>query len=76
MADWINGPCFYVSCVDGDKFVLLAGPFRTHQEALDLVDKAAKLACKLDRKAAFYSFGTVKMADGHKQGILNKYLGV
>lgn len=74
--NWTDDPCFYVSVVDGPKFALLAGPFRSHQEALDLVRKASDEAEKHDPRAVFYAFGTVKMMNGYRDGILNQYLGV
>ncbi len=74
--NWTDDPCFYVSVVDGPKFALLAGPFQTHQEALDMVDKARTEGEKHDPWACFYSFGTVKMKNGYTEGSLNKYLGM
>jgi hypothetical protein len=69
-------PAFYVSVVDGEQFGLLAGPFATHDEALALVDKAQALAEELNRRAVFYSFGTVQMKTGERDGLLNSRLGV
>ena len=76
IGNWTDEPCYYVSVVDGPKFGVLAGPFRTHQEALDMVDNAREAANDADPWAAFYAFGTVKMSSGHHCGILNGKLGL
>lgn len=76
VGDWTDEPCYYVSVMDGPKVGLLAGPFRTYQEALDIKDRACDLACKVNDWAWFYSFGTVKMANGHHRGALNEDLGL
>ena len=72
---------YYVSCVDGDRFALLAGPFRDdHRAALERVDIARKLACELDPRAVFYGFGTCRLepdpARPAPAGVLNSDLGV
>ena len=52
---------YYVSCVDGDRFAFLAGPFRNdHGAALGMVPRVQKLALELDPKAVFYAFGTCR----------------
>lgn len=49
---------FYVSIDrDGRKGILL-GPYETHQEALDNVDRGNRLACAADSWAEFDAFGT------------------
>jgi len=72
---------YYVSCVDGDRFAFLAGPFRNdHRAALALVPQARQLACDLDPRAVFYGFGTCRRKPGPAAsapvGILNKELGL
>lgn len=70
---------YYVSVVDGPRRMMpLAGPFRDdHQGALDMVDRAKKLAQALDPKAVFYGFGTCRTAHTYaKAGILNDRLGL
>lgn len=67
---------FYVSVVDGTRTGLLAGPFSTHKEALDLVDIARELAQEADPFACFYAYGTLSMAAGTRQGVLNKALDI
>ena len=80
---WRAGPCYYVSVVDQPKgqtatnrVGLVAGPFATHQEALNLVDRASREAEKVNVWAPFYAFGTVLMWDGSRLGRLNDLLGV
>lgn len=65
---------FYVSVVDGGRVGLLAGPFATHKEALDLVDEAQELAQEADPFACFYAFGTLSLATGKRKGVFNKEL--
>ena len=66
---------YYVSAVDGPKFALLAGPYPSHAQALDMVDTVTAVAMKLDPKAAFYGFGTCRMRDDYNRpGVLNNHL--
>ncbi|KKM99239.1 hypothetical protein LCGC14_1149780 [marine sediment metagenome] len=74
--NWTDNHCFYVSVVDGNRYALLAGPFKTHKESLDMVDKVKDKGQELDRKGVFYAFGTVKMENGYREGSLNKYFDV
>ncbi len=74
--NWTDGPCFYVSIVDGKRFTTVAGPFRTHPEALSMVDPAIEIGRELDPKSHFYAWGTVKMENGHREGRLNTQLGI
>lgn len=76
LGGWIDNECYYVSCVDGNKLALLAGPFREHKDALSMVDKVKEKGQELDKKAIFYGFGTVKMANGYREGNLNKYFNI
>ena len=72
--NWTDGECYYVSIVEGERFALAVGPFQTHQEALDMVSSARDIGRELDPKSHFYSWGTCKMAHGHREGVLNAYL--
>ena len=75
--NWTDGECYYVDVVDGPKVNLLAGPFRTHEEALKMVDPARDLALNYgDPKAWFYAYGTSKWANGYREGIFNKQLNI
>lgn len=78
---------FYVSVIDGPRiggdievkrFGLLAGPYETHQEALDKVDVVRKIAEKVNVWAHFYAFGTCKLKQpinsGYPPGRLNHLL--
>jgi len=76
IGSWADDECYYVSITDGPQFGLVAGPFRTHQEALDMVDPAIKVGREVDPKSHFYAWGTVKMANGYRTGNLNKKLGI
>ena len=67
---------FYVSVVDGGRVGLLAGPFPTHKEALDLVDASKRLAQEADPFACFYAYGTLSMATGKRQGVFNRALDI
>ena len=74
--DWQNHPCFYVSVVNGKQWNALVGPFRIHRQALDLVERTRQEAEKVDPYAHFYEFGTVKMPNGFRTGLLNARLGL
>ena len=63
---------FYVSVIDGPRiggeievkrFGLLAGPYETHEEALDRVQMVRKIAEEVNAWAHFYAFGTVKLKE-------------
>lgn len=75
MADTKEGN-YYVSVVSGARLGLLVGPFvNDHQTALDMVDKARKIACDVNPWVWFYAFGTVRMpSDYTKPGVLNDLL--
>ena len=69
---------YYVSVKDGQRSGLLAGPFDTHQQALDMVEAAKQEAYKNDFFSCFYTFGTAKLTTTgvSKIGILNSKLGI
>lgn len=71
---------YYVSVVNGvGDYRLLAGPFvNDHAAALGWVDRARCEAEKIDPKAVWYSFGTVRLeaAASPRLGILNERLGL
>jgi hypothetical protein len=70
--NWTDEPCYYVSVIDGTRHALLVGPFRAHQDALELVTVARQEAEKVDARAVWYAFGTCKTPHGHRSGILNQ----
>lgn len=87
LGTWADNPCWYVTVMDGPKFALLLGPFRTESacreyaylESADGGDhhkhlKVINQANELDPKSAFYSFGMSKMPNGYRTGVLNKHL--
>lgn len=57
-----EGANYYVSVVDGPQFNVLAGPYKTHAEALAMVEPVRTLAVELVPQSWFYGFGTVAMA--------------
>lgn len=70
---------YYVSVVrSSTQRGLLAGPFATHAEALDLVDAARREACVVDPWCNFDLFGTCRLRGGSSlpHGRLNERLGV
>jgi len=71
-----DNPCYYVNCADAGRVALLAGPFITHQEAIDLLDKVRDLAHEVDGRAWFYAYGTCKTENGKRIGLLNQKLGL
>ena len=65
---------YYVSAIDGNRYALILGPFPTHQEALDNVDRAWKKAEEVDPRAFWWSFGTLRMNNGYnKPAPLNRF---
>lgn len=72
--NWTDKPCYYVSCVDGPRKALLAGPFAHQRQAAACVDRVRAIGEQLDPRAVGYAFGTCKAATGHYEGGLNKQL--
>jgi hypothetical protein len=58
---------YYISAVLDDRFALVSGPYRTHQEALNLVGRAEAIASESDPRAVWASFGTVRMKDKYEK---------
>jgi hypothetical protein len=73
---WTEYPCFYASVVSGSRYLLAAGPYKTHPEALAAVDPVRRAAEQVDPRAAFYAFGTLKNGHGNRDGILNEQIGL
>lgn len=76
IGNWTDSPCYYVDCIDGPKVAMIAGPFKTKEEAKLMLDPARDLGCKVDPKAWFYNWGTCKRVNGYRQGILNRQLNI
>ncbi len=69
-----DGGKYFVSAVDADRVFFMAGPYRTHQEALDKVQTALMIADKHDGRAWFMSWGTCRLEDDSTRiGTLNKH---
>lgn len=63
--------------MDGPRFGLLAGPFHTHVESLEWVDRTKEEAYRVDPRSVFYAFGTTAMRPEYrKPGRLNDLLGL
>ena len=69
---------YYVSLIRDKRYILLAGPFATHQQALDMVDRAADAACEVDPTTWFDLRGTCSLpySPSNPNGKLNQRLGV
>lgn len=69
---------YYVSMIRDSRYALMAGPFATHAEALQMVDPVKKEAGRLDPFCDFDAFGTCSMLrrSTNKDGWLNVWLGV
>jgi len=73
---------YYASIRDSekpDRFGFLAGPFKTHHEALAIVQMARKKTLDLSIWAAFSGFGTCRLPDDFENppiGKLNTELGL
>ena len=68
---------YYVSAKDGERFVLLAGPWPTHPEALAAVTAVRAKALELDPRGHWYFYGTARLPDDDyvpiRTGKLNKF---
>lgn len=86
--NWTDGACYYVSVIDGDRFGLLLGPFRSEAEcrrfAYCHAEDGGELTnnnllrskmYEVDNRSWFYSVGMVKMKNGHREGVLNSRIG-
>lgn len=54
---------YYVSVRDGARHAFLLGPYDSHLEALENVDRGRRLANEADPRAAWYAFGTARIDD-------------
>lgn len=64
---------YYVSCTEAGQVWLMAGPYRSHGEALANERKATLIASNIDGRAWFMSWGTCRVRDGElKPGKLNQ----
>lgn len=54
---------YYVTVRDGGRHGYLLGPYDTHQEALENVERGRDLANDADSRAHWYAFGTGRLQD-------------
>jgi hypothetical protein len=65
---------YFVSCIDGDEYYLMAGPYATHQEAQRLRRKAQDIAESHDPRAFWMAWGVCVLPDDTTRiGVLNKF---
>lgn len=58
------GRDFYVTVIDGPRTGFLLGPYDTHREALDKVERGRKLAQEVNDRATWFAFGTSSAPHG------------
>jgi len=58
---------FYVDMKDGSAFGVLAGPYRTQEEAEKAMPRIRAAAIELNTRYHFWSFGTMKSDDPRVQ---------
>jgi hypothetical protein len=64
---------YFVSAMDGDQFWLMAGPYKTHDEALGAVCAVREIACDHDPRGCFYAWGTCRLDENcGRIGALNR----
>lgn len=71
--EWMEYPCFYVSAFEGiSRITLLAGPYRTTEQAEFAVDAAPRWALQVsgDPHAPSYSYSVSSAYNGHHRSIL------
>lgn len=54
---------YYVTVRDQDRYGYLLGPYDSHQEALENVERGNRLACAAEARAHWYAFGTGRLSD-------------
>lgn len=54
---------FYISAINGPTKYLVAGPYSTHKQALDLVDSVRDRCNKIDPMSWFFAWGTASSAE-------------
>jgi len=71
---------YYVTMLRGARVAFLAGPFDTHEAALEMVDAARDAAYEVDPFSWFDDFGTSSLKDNWAgpapAGVLNRRLGI
>ena len=74
--NWTDDPCYYVDALDGKRIALVAGPFRTKEEAAAILDRARTVAYAVDPMSWFYNWGSCRWKNGYREGALNDRLGL
>lgn len=69
---------YYVTVVrEGGDYRPLLGPFpNDHASALALVDAAKDKAIEIDDRAFWYAYGTARIDDYDRPGLLNEYFNL
>jgi hypothetical protein len=57
---------FFVTAVDGPRVAFVAGPYRTHLDAVSVFHGVCREAERLDPRATWYSFGTARARKDQK----------
>lgn len=55
-----EGANYFVTAIDGGTVYYMAGPYSTHQAALDAVRPATDIASDRDARGCFMAWGTAK----------------
>ena len=71
---WTDETCHYVVAIDGFRRALLAGPYRTHEEAEAVLDAATHWALHVsgDPDAGIYRYAVSSSFQGHSRSILGE----
>lgn len=72
ISEWRDNPCYYASMVDAGKVKLIAGPYYTHAEALNVVSLAHEWAVSVNEWFHFWAHGTVKLSTGQEMSAAEK----
>lgn len=64
------GP-YYVTAITGGRYFVMAGPYSTHQAALDDVQRARDVAYQVDPRAWWAAWGTARIEGSQRAGRLN-----
>ena len=54
---------FYITAKDTNRIFFMAGPFKEHEEALELVDSAMQAAAEIDPRSWWMDWGTIGCDD-------------
>ena len=67
---------WYHGFFDGTCFIPIAGPFATREEADAVHDQAVRSAFDIDVRSWFGTWGTARLPNGDRAGVLNAQLGI